>query len=135
MGFGAADFRDRFGIETNSPLAHPIHLGRESLGSLGKARQFRDQPAKRAHTLSRQFQLSGGAEVALDPIGHHRLRCRPHVEIRVERARHAFHHHHRFLDEEQLREAALFLTYYVGWPLGTRLNGAVEKAINQRKRS
>jgi 4-carboxymuconolactone decarboxylase len=39
------------------------------------------------------------------------------------------------LDSDQLREAALFLTYYVGWPLGTRLNGAVEKAINQRKRS
>jgi 4-carboxymuconolactone decarboxylase len=33
------------------------------------------------------------------------------------------------LDAAQLREVALFLTYYVGWPLGTRLNGAVEKTI------
>ena len=38
------------------------------------------------------------------------------------------------LDEDQLREAALFLTHYVGWPLGTRLNGAVEKVINQHQK-
>lgn len=38
-------------------------------------------------------------------------------------------------DEAQLREAALFLTHYVGWPLGTRLEGAVEKAVRRHTKS
>ena len=38
------------------------------------------------------------------------------------------------LDEAGLREAALFLTYYIGWPLGTRLNGSVDKAINAHRK-
>ncbi|WAL68328.1 carboxymuconolactone decarboxylase family protein [Amycolatopsis cynarae] len=42
--------------------------------------------------------------------------------------------HNEELDEEQLREIALFLTHYVGWPLGSRLNTTVEKAIAQRAR-
>jgi 4-carboxymuconolactone decarboxylase len=39
------------------------------------------------------------------------------------------------LTEEQLREVALFLTYYVGWPLGTRINGVVDKVIHQRRKA
>ncbi|MFZ2528587.1 MAG: carboxymuconolactone decarboxylase family protein [Rhodococcus sp. (in: high G+C Gram-positive bacteria)] len=37
------------------------------------------------------------------------------------------------LDEEQLREIALFLCHYVGWPLGTKLDAAVGKVLHQRK--
>jgi len=37
--------------------------------------------------------------------------------------------HNEELDAEQLREAVLFLTHYVGWPLGTKLFTAVEKVI------
>lgn len=37
------------------------------------------------------------------------------------------------LDAEQLREIALFLTHYIGWPLGTKLNMVVEKAVGPRK--
>ena len=68
MGLGAADFGDRFGIETNSALAHPVHLGRQPLGPLGEARQLGDQPAERADAFRRQLELAGGAEVALDPV-------------------------------------------------------------------
>ncbi|MBQ6639839.1 MAG: carboxymuconolactone decarboxylase family protein [Saccharopolyspora sp.] len=39
------------------------------------------------------------------------------------------------LDADQLREIALFLTHYVGWPLGTKLNTVVEKAIGEHDRS
>ncbi len=35
-------------------------------------------------------------------------------------------------DAQQLREIALFLAHYVGWPLGTKLNMLVEKAVGQR---
>lgn len=38
-------------------------------------------------------------------------------------------------DGEQLREIALFLTHYVGWPLGTKLNAVVENAVNKHSRS
>lgn len=34
-------------------------------------------------------------------------------------------------DAEQLRQIALFLTHYVGWPMGTKLNTVVEKAIGK----
>ncbi|MEV0337049.1 carboxymuconolactone decarboxylase family protein [Nocardia sp. NPDC050717] len=38
------------------------------------------------------------------------------------------------LSEEQLREIALFLCHYVGWPAGTKLDGAVGKVIAQERR-
>jgi 4-carboxymuconolactone decarboxylase len=36
------------------------------------------------------------------------------------------------LTEDQLREIAIFLTHYVGWPRGTKVNTAVEKVIARR---
>ncbi|MGS2811302.1 carboxymuconolactone decarboxylase family protein [Nocardia sp. MW-W600-9] len=39
------------------------------------------------------------------------------------------------LSEEQLREIALFLCHYVGWPAGTKLDGAVGKVIAQERRT
>ncbi len=38
------------------------------------------------------------------------------------------------LSEDELREIAIFLTHYVGWPRGTKVNTAVEKAIARRNR-
>lgn len=38
-------------------------------------------------------------------------------------------------DAEQLREISLFLTHYIGWPLGTKLNTVVDKAISKHSRS
>jgi 4-carboxymuconolactone decarboxylase len=37
------------------------------------------------------------------------------------------------LTEDELREMAVFLTHYVGFPLGSRLNGAIERVTAQRK--
>jgi 4-carboxymuconolactone decarboxylase len=36
---------------------------------------------------------------------------------------------------EQLREIALFLTHYVGWPLGTKLNMTIEKLLGRHAKS
>jgi 4-carboxymuconolactone decarboxylase len=38
------------------------------------------------------------------------------------------------LTEDQLREIAIFLTHYIGWPRGTKVNTAVEKVIARRNR-
>ncbi|MFI7528587.1 carboxymuconolactone decarboxylase family protein [Nocardia salmonicida] len=38
------------------------------------------------------------------------------------------------LSEVQLREIALFLCHYVGWPSGTTLDGTVGKVIAQERR-
>lgn len=38
------------------------------------------------------------------------------------------------LSEEQLREVALFLCHYVGWPAGTKLDGAVGKVVAQERK-
>ena len=37
--------------------------------------------------------------------------------------------HNEELDAEALREVALFLTHYVGWPLGTKLAMTVDKIV------
>ncbi|MCK0089378.1 carboxymuconolactone decarboxylase family protein [Rhodococcus sp. HNM0563] len=37
------------------------------------------------------------------------------------------------LDEEQLREIALFLSHYVGWPLGTKMDNAVGSVLGKRR--
>jgi 4-carboxymuconolactone decarboxylase len=36
------------------------------------------------------------------------------------------------LTDDELREIALFLTHYAGWPKGAKLNSAVEYAIAKR---
>jgi 4-carboxymuconolactone decarboxylase len=38
------------------------------------------------------------------------------------------------LTEDQLREIAIFLTHYIGWPRGTKVNTSVEKVIARRNR-
>ena len=39
------------------------------------------------------------------------------------------------ISDDDLREIAIFLTHYAGWPKGAKLNGAVESAIAKRTRS
>jgi 4-carboxymuconolactone decarboxylase len=39
------------------------------------------------------------------------------------------------LTEEELREMAIFLTHYVGFPLGSGLNGVVERVSAKRKKT
>ena len=39
------------------------------------------------------------------------------------------------LTESELREMAVFLTHYVGFPLGSRLNGVVERVTAKRKKA
>ncbi|QIS17264.1 carboxymuconolactone decarboxylase family protein [Nocardia terpenica] len=39
------------------------------------------------------------------------------------------------LDEQQLREIALFLCHYVGWPAGTTLDGVVGKVVARQQKS
>lgn len=43
--------------------------------------------------------------------------------------------HNAELDEDELREVAIFLTHYVGFPLGAGLNGVIERVIARRKKS
>jgi 4-carboxymuconolactone decarboxylase len=40
--------------------------------------------------------------------------------------------HNEEFDIDQLREIALFLTHYIGWPLGTKLNMRVEKIAGKQ---
>jgi 4-carboxymuconolactone decarboxylase len=39
------------------------------------------------------------------------------------------------LNEEELREMAIFLTHYVGFPLGSGLNGVIERVSAKRKKT
>ncbi|ATL65252.1 carboxymuconolactone decarboxylase family protein [Nocardia terpenica] len=39
------------------------------------------------------------------------------------------------LDEQQLREIALFLCHYVGWPAGTTLDGVVGRVVARQQKS
>ena len=39
------------------------------------------------------------------------------------------------LSETELKEMALFLTHYLGFPLGSALNGAVDSVVRKRKKA
>ena len=39
------------------------------------------------------------------------------------------------LTREELREMAIFLTHYVGFPLGSKLDGAVKRVTAKRKKA
>ena len=39
------------------------------------------------------------------------------------------------LTEDELREVAIFLTHYVGFPLGSGLNGVIERVAAKRKKA
>ncbi|MBO0680110.1 carboxymuconolactone decarboxylase family protein [Mycolicibacterium sp. S2-37] len=39
------------------------------------------------------------------------------------------------LSEEELKEMAIFLTHYLGFPLGSKLDGAVTKVAKQRRKN
>ncbi|MFC9362678.1 carboxymuconolactone decarboxylase family protein [Rhodococcus sp. NPDC057014] len=43
--------------------------------------------------------------------------------------------HNEELDEDQLREIALFLCHYVGWPLGTKLDAMIGGVLHKRKKA
>ena len=39
------------------------------------------------------------------------------------------------LDEDELKEMAVFLTHYLGFPLGSALNGAMDKVVAKRRKA
>lgn len=43
--------------------------------------------------------------------------------------------HNEELTEDELREMAIFITHYVGFPLGSGFNGVVERVIAKRKKA
>lgn len=43
--------------------------------------------------------------------------------------------HNEELSEQELRELPIFLTHYLGFPLGSALNGVVEQVIAKRRKA
>jgi 4-carboxymuconolactone decarboxylase len=43
--------------------------------------------------------------------------------------------HNEELTREELREVAIFLTHYVGFPLGSKVDGAVKRVVAKRKKA
>jgi 4-carboxymuconolactone decarboxylase len=43
--------------------------------------------------------------------------------------------HNGEITAEELKEVAVFLTHYLGFPLGSKLDGAVSKVVRQRKKA
>jgi 4-carboxymuconolactone decarboxylase len=43
--------------------------------------------------------------------------------------------HNDELTPEELKEMAIFLTHYLGFPLGSKLDGAVTKVVGKRKKA
>ncbi|HME50043.1 carboxymuconolactone decarboxylase family protein [Mycobacterium sp.] len=43
--------------------------------------------------------------------------------------------HNEELTEDELREMAIFLTHYVGFPLGSGLNGVIERVVAKRRKA
>jgi 4-carboxymuconolactone decarboxylase len=43
--------------------------------------------------------------------------------------------HNGEMTREELREVAIFVTHYVGFPLGSKLDGAVKRVVAKRKKA
>ncbi|MDT5101381.1 MAG: 4-carboxymuconolactone decarboxylase [Mycobacterium sp.] len=43
--------------------------------------------------------------------------------------------HNEEMTREELREVAIFLTHYVGFPLGSKVDGAVKRVVAKRKKA
>ena len=43
--------------------------------------------------------------------------------------------HNGELTEDELKEMAIFLTHYLGFPLGSKLDGVVTKVVGKRKKA
>jgi 4-carboxymuconolactone decarboxylase len=43
--------------------------------------------------------------------------------------------HNKEMTREELREVAIFLTHYVGFPLGSALNGVIERVTAKRRKA
>lgn len=43
--------------------------------------------------------------------------------------------HNEEMTREELREMAIFLTHYVGFPLGSKLDGAIKRVVAKRKKA
>jgi 4-carboxymuconolactone decarboxylase len=43
--------------------------------------------------------------------------------------------HNEELTREELKEMAIFLTHYVGFPLGSKLDGAISRVTSKRKKA
>jgi 4-carboxymuconolactone decarboxylase len=43
--------------------------------------------------------------------------------------------HNAEMTEDELREMAIFITHYVGFPLGSTFNNVIEKVISKRRKA
>ena len=43
--------------------------------------------------------------------------------------------HNEEMTREELREIAIFLTHYVGFPFGSKLDGAIKRVMAKRKKA
>ena len=87
------------------PEAAAGHVGQRERGALGlrqQARHLGHHPAQHFGTLAGFAQASAHAVIGLDPLLGDGLGRAPDVELGVERAGHALHHHHGLLQQQQL---------------------------------
>ena len=66
----------------------------------------RQQVAGFADAPGRAFELPGRTEMARDPFPHDRLGGGPDIKPGIERAPHAFDHHHGLLQHQEFRPGA-----------------------------
>ncbi len=97
-----AELVERVLRELEAVVGHVLeHLERPA-GPRQRHRQAAGELDEFLRAAAGVLQLADRAEVLLDPSAHHGLGRRPHVELRVQRARHAFHHDHGLLQQHQL---------------------------------
>ena len=90
-------------VEAQAVLGHQVDLARQPLGAGGEFRRLPGQRQQRPGAVAGIRQQAARAEIVADPVADHRLGGLPHVEARIERARHAFDHHHGLLQHDQFR--------------------------------
>jgi hypothetical protein len=83
-------------------FSHAFELVHDVFAAQKHRRQIAGESPERRGGAAGILQFSHGAEVVLDPGADHRFGRRPHIEFRVERARHAFDDDHGLLQKHKL---------------------------------
>ena len=102
MGLGGGEALYRVVVELEAALRHVGQRQGRALGLLQQARHLGHHLAQHLGALARLAQAAGHAVVGLDPLLGDGLGRAPDVELRIERAGDALHHHHGLLQQQQL---------------------------------
>ena len=94
--------RRSLGADADAARRSSLKLLRNPRGLLDELRRLPNRGGERPAPATASRMCAGGPQLLLDPGSHNGLRGAPHIDVRIERAAHAFDHDHGLLQQQKL---------------------------------